>query len=178
MAAALARQPSMLIADEITTMVDQAGRDGLLEVLSGLTEHHRMALVNITHYDNEAQVADRTVNLSQSLDNMAMVGSAAAPVPATPCAAQQQAGAGAARVGHEYGAGTPWAKTALRDVSFTVNEGDGVLIHGGNGSGKSTLAWIMAGLTARPPVSAWSAAAPPTSASAMSPSPSRRPGCS
>ena len=43
--------------------------------------------------------------------------------------------------------GTPWSKTALRDVSFTVNEGDGVLIHGGNGSGKSTLAWIMAGLT-------------------------------
>jgi energy-coupling factor transport system ATP-binding protein len=50
-------------------------------------------------------------------------------------------------VGHEYGSGTPWAKTALRYVSFTVEQGDGVLIHGGNGSGKSTLAWIMAGLT-------------------------------
>lgn len=50
-------------------------------------------------------------------------------------------------VGHEYANGTPWAKTALRDVTFTVNEGDGVLIHGLNGSGKSTLAWIMAGLT-------------------------------
>ena len=50
-------------------------------------------------------------------------------------------------VGHEYGSGTPWAKTALRDVSFVVEQGDGVLIHGGNGSGKSTLAWIMAGLT-------------------------------
>lgn len=35
----------------------------------------------------------------------------------------------------------------MRDVTFTVNEGDGVLIHGLNGSGKSTLAWIMAGLT-------------------------------
>ena len=50
-------------------------------------------------------------------------------------------------VGHEYASGTPWAKSALRDISFVVNEGDGVLIHGGNGSGKSTLAWIMAGLT-------------------------------
>jgi energy-coupling factor transport system ATP-binding protein len=50
-------------------------------------------------------------------------------------------------VGHEYGSGTPWAKTALRDVSFVVEQGEGVLIHGGNGSGKSTLAWIMAGLT-------------------------------
>ena len=45
---------------------------------------------------------------------------------------------------HEYGLGTPWAKTALDDVSFTVGEGEGVLIHGDNGSGKSTLAWIMA----------------------------------
>ncbi|MDT7756537.1 MAG: energy-coupling factor transport system ATP-binding protein, partial [Mycobacterium sp.] len=50
-------------------------------------------------------------------------------------------------VGHEYAAGTPWAATALRQVSFTVNRGDGVLVHGSNGSGKSTLAWIMAGLT-------------------------------
>ncbi|WP_431195996.1 ABC transporter ATP-binding protein [Mycobacterium camsae] len=50
-------------------------------------------------------------------------------------------------VGHEYGIGTPWAKTALRDINFVVEQGDGVLIHGGNGSGKSTLAWIMAGLT-------------------------------
>ena len=52
------------------------------------------------------------------------------------------------RVGHTYGAGTPWAKTALRDITFSVHEGDGVLIHGGNGCGKSTLAWIMAGLIA------------------------------
>lgn len=66
-AAALARQPSMLIADEITTMVDQRGRDGrCCAVLSGLTERHRMALVHITHYNSEAELADRTVNLSES----------------------------------------------------------------------------------------------------------------
>ena len=50
-------------------------------------------------------------------------------------------------VSHQYGSGTPWAKTALSDLDFAVHEGDGVLIHGLNGSGKSTLAWIMAGLT-------------------------------
>jgi ABC-type multidrug transport system ATPase subunit len=58
-AAALARQPAMLIADEITTMVDQRGRDGLLGVLNGLTERHRMALVHITHYSSEAEMADQ-----------------------------------------------------------------------------------------------------------------------
>ncbi len=147
-AAALARQPSMLIADEITSMVDQRGREALMGVVSGLTERHRMALVQITHYTNEADIADRVVNLSESVDNTDMVDSAAAPAPTV--AEPPRRGAPVLQldgVGHEYASGTPWAKTALRDVSFTVGEGDGVLIHGGNGSGKSTLAWIMAGLT-------------------------------
>ncbi|WP_431236556.1 DUF2232 domain-containing protein [Mycolicibacterium aichiense] len=148
-AAALARTPSMLIADEVTSMVDQRGREALLNVLSGLTERHRMALVAITHYNNEADTADRIVNLTESLDNTDMVESAAAPT-ATTSAAPRAAEPVLQldHVSHEYAAGTPWAKPALTDVNFTVHEGDGLLIHGGNGSGKSTLAWIMAGLTA------------------------------
>ena len=65
-AAALAREPSLLIADEVTSMVDQEGRDGLLAVLSGLTEHHRMSLVHITHYNDEADSAERTIDLTGS----------------------------------------------------------------------------------------------------------------
>ncbi|HQC78140.1 MAG TPA: ATP-binding cassette domain-containing protein, partial [Mycobacterium sp.] len=148
LAAALARQPSLLIADEVTTMVDQRGREALLGVLSDLTDRHRVGLVHITHYGNEAEIADKTVNLSDSQDNMVMVANAAAPAPTlntTPHRGDTVLQLD--RVGHVYADGTPWAKSALRDVSFTVSEGDGVLIHGGNGSGKSTLAWIMAGLT-------------------------------
>src|SRR6202020_459581 len=92
--------------------------------------------------------ADRTINLSESLDNTAMV--VTAPAPAPTIAADHQSHAPVLElvgVGHEYGSGTPWAQAALRDVSFVVHEGDGLLIHGGNGSGKSTLAWVMAGLT-------------------------------
>lgn len=149
LAAALAREPAMLIADEVTTMVDQQGREGLLNVLSGLTKRHRTALVHITHYNNEVQSADRTIKLSDSPDNSGMVQPAGD-------AQMPTVGVGGTRsgstlelvgVGHEYGVGTPWAKTALRDITFQVEQGDGVLIHGGNGSGKSTLAWIMAGLT-------------------------------
>ncbi|WP_137144593.1 ATP-binding cassette domain-containing protein [Mycolicibacterium sp. CR10] len=147
-AGALAREPSLLIADEVTSMVDQEGRESLMSVLSGLTRRHRTALVHITHYNDEADAADRTVNLTGNVDNTEMVGTAEAPSSST--VADHPRGAPILElkgVFHEYGSGTPWAKTALSDIDFAVHEGDGVLIHGLNGSGKSTLAWIMAGLT-------------------------------
>ncbi len=148
LAAALAREPALLIADEVTSMVDQDGRDALLAVLSGLTTRHRTALVHITHYNNEANSADRTINLSDSPDNTEMVETVSTPLSSVAVDHRSQAPVlELVDVGHEYGVGTPWAKTALRNISFAVEQGDGLLIHGGNGSGKSTLAWIMAGLT-------------------------------
>ncbi len=149
-AGALAREPSLMIADEVTSMVDQDGRDALMAVLSGLTQHHDMSLVHITHYNDEADAADRTVNLTGggAAANTDMVETASAP--AATVVPGHHAGAPVLElrdVTHEYASGTPWAKPALRGISFAVNEGDGVLIHGLNGSGKSTLAWIMAGLT-------------------------------
>ena len=148
LAAALAREPALLIADEVTTMVDQQGRDALLGVLSGLTKRHRTALVHITHYNNEADSAQRTIDLSDSPDNAGLVETVNPPAPTVAAAHQEHSAViEVLGVGHEYGSGTPWAKSALHDVNFVVQQGDGVLIHGGNGSGKSTLAWIMAGLT-------------------------------
>src|SRR5271165_776501 len=79
-AAALAREPALLIADEVTSMVDQQGRDALLSVLSGLRNRHRAALVHITHYNNEADSADRSINLSESGDNTGMVETMATPM--------------------------------------------------------------------------------------------------
>ncbi|MBS9533526.1 ATP-binding cassette domain-containing protein [Mycobacterium sp. M1] len=148
-AAALAREPALLIADEVTSMVDPRGREVLLRVLTESSQRHHASLVHITHYNDEAGFADRTIDLSGSRDNTAMVETVAAPA----ASALRHPGdterpvLELCDVGHEYASGTPWAKTALRDISFAVGEGEGLLIHGGNGSGKSTLAWIMAGLT-------------------------------
>ena len=147
-AAALAREPALLIADEVTSMVDQEGRESLLGVLSGLKRQHSTALVHITHYSTEAESADSTINLSESGDNTSMVETMAAPATTPPMGHESgPAILEVSGVSHEYNSGTPWAKAALRDVNFTVHQGDGLLIHGGNGSGKSTLAWILAGLT-------------------------------
>jgi len=146
----LAREPSLLIADEVTSMVDQEGRDGLLAVLSGLTDHHQMSLVHITHYNDEADSADRAIDLTGGdgdSDNTEMVETTEAPAAKGVLKPRREAPVlELIDVNHEYGSGTPWATEALRDINFAVHEGDGVLIHGLNGSGKSTLAWIMAGL--------------------------------
>ncbi|RDH79891.1 ABC transporter ATP-binding protein [Mycolicibacterium moriokaense] len=149
-AGALAREPSLLIADEVTSMVDQEGRESLMAVLSGLTQHHRMSLVHITHYNDEADSADRTIDLTggeNNNDNTEMVETAEAPDATGPARPRRDDPVlELIDVNHEYGSGTPWATTALRHITFAVHEGEGVLIHGLNGSGKSTLAWIMAGL--------------------------------
>ncbi|CAJ1497614.1 ABC transporter ATP-binding protein [[Mycobacterium] holstebronense] len=141
-ASALAREPALLIADEVTTMVDQAGRQTLLKVLDGLTAHHRLGVVHITHYPSEANTADRVV---------AIAGGEREPTRAVPrVGLEAVSGRGpildVQDVSFDYAAGTPWSTPVLRNVSFRVDSGDGILLYGANGSGKSTLAWIMAGL--------------------------------
>ncbi|BBG01366.1 energy-coupling factor transport system ATP-binding protein [Pseudonocardia autotrophica] len=161
-AAALAREPGLLIADEITSMVDPQGRVALTGMLTGLARDHEMALANITHYDDEARSADRTLALAgihhEARDEAgtSMVSTAPAPSASSAAAAPWSSLPGSVGtpllqldgVGHEYSSGTPWASTALRGIDLEVGRGDGLLIHGGNGSGKSTLAWIMTGLLA------------------------------
>lgn len=141
-AAALARRPALVVADEVTTMVDRDGRDDLMALLGGLTRHHDLGLVNITHYPEEAAGADRTVDLGSARR---------AGLPSSPPTAGVRAAPGAPMlvlrgVRYEYDAGTPWRRAAVRGVDLAVREGEAVLLCGGNGSGKSTLAWVMAGL--------------------------------
>lgn len=45
-----------------------------------------------------------------------------------------------------YGAGTPFEKTAIKDISLTINKGEFVGIIGHTGSGKSTLVQHLNGL--------------------------------
>lgn len=148
-AAALARRPALLIADEATTMVDADGRASLVALLAALPKRHRMSVVLVTHQESETAAADRVVHLDRGVQ-----------VEHTPEWMRSRfldEKSGSFRkgspllvlrgVGHTYNRHTPWSQKALDGLDLTVSSGDGILVLGGNGSGKSTLAWILAGLT-------------------------------
>jgi energy-coupling factor transport system ATP-binding protein len=156
-AGALAHEPSLLISDESTAMIDPAGSAALMEVLRQLPFRFAMSVVHVTHREQEAALADRVVRLegdlaantmtpahvrvrdrlrSSNVSGLARPGAAGPP----PCVLRARA------VSHTYAPGTPWAQPALHDVDLVLREGDGTLVVGENGSGKSTLAWALAGL--------------------------------
>lgn len=144
-AAALARQPALLIADEATSMIDPDGRRELVALLAELPKRHPMAVLLVTHHEADAAAADRVIHLTD--------GRMADHLPAwpKPVRAQRRAPLGEPilelhGVRHTYNRGTPWEAQALHGIDLTVRRGEALLVVGGNGSGKSTLAWIMAGL--------------------------------
>ncbi|MFD4432293.1 ABC transporter ATP-binding protein [Nocardia sp. NPDC058497] len=146
-AAALARRPALLIADEATSMIDPDGRRDLVALLAELPRRHGTAVVLVTHHEADAAAADRVIHLAngRTVDHLASW-----PRPARD---QRRGPMGApilelADVRHTYNRGTPWEAPALHGVDLSVRQGEALLIVGGNGSGKSTLAWIIAGLIA------------------------------
>ncbi|MFM9377221.1 ATP-binding cassette domain-containing protein [Gordonia sp. VNK21] len=148
-AAALARDPRLLIADEVTSMVDPQGRRDLISILAELPRRRGITVVLITHRDDEARAADRVIHL-QAGRIVEHRPEWMRPEEHNPQLPAAHAGGRplltVEDVSHTYMAGSPWEVTALHRVNLQVNEGDGLLIVGGNGSGKTTLAWIVAGL--------------------------------
>ncbi|MGW5572456.1 ABC transporter ATP-binding protein [Nocardia thailandica] len=145
-AAALARRPALLIADEATSMIDPDGRRELVALLAALPRRHGTAVVLVTHHEADAVAADRVVHLDR--------GRTVTRLPSWPLPRRDDRtrpmGAPILElrgVRHTYNRGTPWEAAALHGVDLSVRQGEALLIVGGNGSGKSTLAWIIAGLT-------------------------------
>lgn len=144
-AAALARRPALLIADEATSMIDPDGRRELVTLLAGLPHRHAMAVVLVTHHEADAAAADRVIHLAggRTVEHL--------PAWPQPARDRRRLPMGPAilelrDVRHTYNRGTPWEAPALHGVDLVVRRGEALLVVGGNGSGKSTLAWIIAGL--------------------------------
>lgn len=150
-AAALAREPHLLISDEATAMLDSSGREEVIGLLRRIAAEG-ITVVHVTHRFAETLVADRvgrmvggrlaSVRAPEALDGSARP--AYTPFrPATPAGEVLVALRG---VSYEYSPGTPWAQRALTGVDLEVRKGEGLVVTGANGSGKTTLAWILGGL--------------------------------
>jgi energy-coupling factor transport system ATP-binding protein len=150
-AAALARQPRLLISDESTAMVDAAGRAQLVALFHELVHGDGMGVVHVTHRAAEAAVADRIVTLDAGRivetparlrrDDAVKASGRPSSRPGAPLLSLRH-------VGHVYSRKTPWSNRALTEVDLVIREGEALVVVGHNGSGKSTLAWILAGLFA------------------------------
>ena len=60
----LAMEPSVLIADEATAMLDPSGRREVLETVRSLNRNKGITVVWITHFMEEAALADRVIVVS------------------------------------------------------------------------------------------------------------------
>jgi energy-coupling factor transport system ATP-binding protein len=94
LAAAIARRPQLLIADEVTAMVDAAGREEIVALLRHLPAHHAVAVVQVTHRVGEVAGADRVTVLQRGRivsegrpEEMPGARAALGASPATPAAA-------------------------------------------------------------------------------------------
>jgi len=64
-AGVIAMQPKYIVFDESTAMLDPNGRKEILEVMQKLNRENHMTVINITHFMEEAVLADRVILMEQ-----------------------------------------------------------------------------------------------------------------
>ncbi|RLQ83817.1 ABC transporter ATP-binding protein [Salinibacterium amurskyense] len=172
-AAALATDPELLIADEPTTALDASNQGEILDLLRGLQEKRGMAALLISHdlgmvrgraehvlVMRHGEIVERGV--TSSVLNAPSHPYTRALIEADPSLTDRSAGV--VRAASGAGAGGDAAtgvgdlvvatdvtksfgdKTVLHGVSVTVGRGETVGIVGESGSGKTTIARCIAGL--------------------------------
>ncbi|MBK7189757.1 MAG: ATP-binding cassette domain-containing protein [bacterium] len=167
LAAALACNPELLIADEPTSSLDTTVQRELLAVLDAARRQRGMALLFITHdRDLVPLVTGRCLEIREG--RVVEVAVACAPT-AAPGSAKPEAEAGAQEVAGRSPAlaargivvrhGAPGSPAAVADVDLDLWAGRAVGLVGESAAGKSSLARALAGHWCRQPArSPWPAA--------------------
>lgn len=159
-AAALAAEPRLLIADEPTTALDASTQGGVLDLLHQLQQQHHMSLILISHdlgvvsgraddilVMRHGEVVERGVTSevlrspSHPYTKALLAANPTVSDELHPIATHSEPVLVATGVSKRFG-----AVQALSDASVSVAAGEIVAVVGESGSGKSTFARCIAGL--------------------------------
>ncbi len=166
-AAALAHQPQLLVADEPVSALDAELRGEIMRLLSGLCRSRNMAMLLVSHdlagiehyadqllllehgHVREAGAAKKIAQSPSSAYGQSLMQAtprldealAPLPDPAGPMLNAKDIGVRFRKPGWRSG----WTD-AVNGASLTLNRGETLALVGGSGSGKSTLGRAIAGL--------------------------------
>ncbi len=147
-AAALACEPKLLIADEPTTALDVTTQSEVMAMLDEVRRARGLALLFITHdLDLAAAVCERTVTMREGaiVDErpLARGDLLKQSLPSSTASAPEAPVLEVTGLRKAFG-----GLLAVDDVSFTVPSGGSLAIVGESGSGKTTIARMIVGLQA------------------------------
>ncbi|WP_236029163.1 energy-coupling factor transporter ATPase [Bifidobacterium miconisargentati] len=170
----LAMNPSMLVLDEPTAMLDETARAEVMRVLDALQERGT-TIVHVTHHTDETCHADRVIHMrsghiiedapgnaaaqcletgeSSAVDNPHYGSHPAAPLPLLSDLSDLSTSTtnttpppAVIRVSHLTYRYAGGEQPVIDDLSFSIRQGETVALMGSNGSGKSTLVRLLCAL--------------------------------
>jgi len=142
LASALRREPKLLLADEVTSMLDPEEQIRITNRLNGLTN---TTVVRTTHR-NDAAPTDRRILLPSANPVSTVVPAEANELRTISSSVTESRLLRLRDVGFTHNPTQPWAHEVLKGVDLSIHRYEMLMIEGRNGSGKTTLARILAGL--------------------------------